>query len=78
MILRTKFDDIKGLQRLNKYACSSNDEIWVHSLDGQIRVDAKSVIGLFCIDYSTPVEIVTGSDIAFKTLSMMFKVDKQC
>lgn len=42
-------------------AYSVPDEVQVRSLDGAIAIDAKSSMGLFALDFSQPVEILTDS-----------------
>lgn len=61
MVLRRKFNSIKELQQLQEFACKADEEVFLHSLDGSIIVDAKSFIGLFSLDFSQDVNVVTES-----------------
>ena len=47
MMIEMQFNSIAQLQRLQEIASSCDDEIFLHSLDDSVRVDAKSFIGLF-------------------------------
>ena len=50
MMIEMQFNSIAQLQRLQEIASSCDDEIFLHSLDDSVRVDAKSFIGLFTLD----------------------------
>ena len=62
MMIEMQFNSIAQLQRLQEIASSCDDEIFLHSLDDSVRVDAKSFINLFTLDFSEPVKIVTESE----------------
>ena len=62
MVITHKFQTIQELQRLQQLACSLPDEVCLRSLEGDILVDAKSLINLFTLDYSKPVQIVTDAE----------------
>ena len=49
MMIEMQFNSIAQLQRLQEIASSCDDEIFLHSLDDSVRVDAKSFIGLFTL-----------------------------
>lgn len=61
MVITRKFQTVKELQALQQLACSVPDEVWVRAEHGE-TVDAKSIINLFTLDYSRPVEIVTDAE----------------
>lgn len=73
MLLKKKLESISDLQKLNKFACSTDSDIGVHANGGEIIVEAKSVVGLFCIDFSQPVELVTEDEDVYKILCKMFR-----
>ena len=62
MSIEMQFNSIAQLQRLQEIAGSCDDEIFLHSMDDSIRVDAKSFIGLFTLDFNQPVKVVTDSE----------------
>ena len=49
-------------QKLQRIACSVPEDVYLHSMDDSIMVDAKSFINLFTLDFSEPVKIVTESE----------------
>lgn len=59
MVIVKKFNDVAELQRLQRLACSVEEDVFLQSMDGSIEVDAKSFINLFMLDLSQPVKIVT-------------------
>ncbi|MEG0321207.1 MAG: hypothetical protein RR606_03325 [Oscillospiraceae bacterium] len=62
MVIVKKFCDVAALQQLQRLACSVPENVFIQSISGDIRVDAKSFINLFTLDFSQPVQIVTESD----------------
>lgn len=69
MIFETRFSSVAELQALQRLACEVVDDVFIHSKDGKVRVDAKSFIGLFTLDFSQPVDIVTESQYVIDKLS---------
>lgn len=63
MIIVKKFNDVSELQKLQRIACSVPEDVFLHSMDDSVMVDAKSLINLFTLDLSTPVKIVTDSEV---------------
>ena len=59
MVTKKRIRNIEQLQKIQALACSSNEEVGIHSEDGAIIVDAKSYIGLFALDFTRPVLIVS-------------------
>ena len=77
MMIEMQFNSIAQLQRLQEIASSCDDEIYLHSMDDSIRVDAKSFIGLFTLDFSKPVKVVPASDyLARKVEHLKHKMEK--
>lgn len=66
MFVTKQFNSVNELQMLQKLACSTNEEVFIHSVDDSIMVDAKSFINLFTLDFSQPVKIVTESAYVIK------------
>ena len=62
MMIEMQFNSIAQLQRLQEIASSCDDEIFLHSLDDSVRVDAKSLHRPFTLDFTSPVKVVTDSD----------------
>ena len=61
MITVKKFNSIEDIQRLQEAACEVDEDVFIHSMDESIMVDAKSFIGLFALDFSQPVQVVSES-----------------
>lgn len=68
MIIEKKFQSVAELQALQSLACQVNEDVFIHSLDDTVKVDAKSFIGLFTLDFSGPVRIVTESQYVAQKL----------
>ena len=69
MIIVKKFNDVSELQKLQRIACSVAEDVYLHSMDDSIMVDAKSFIGLFTLDFSKPVNVVTESPYVIHQLT---------
>lgn len=66
MFIVKQFNSVNELQTLQRIACSVNEDVFIHSMDDSIMVDAKSFINLFTLDFSQPVKIVTESQYVAK------------
>jgi hypothetical protein len=61
MVITKKFNSVDELQKLQRLATQVSEDVYLHSLDDTIMVDAKSFINLFTLDFTQPVKIVTES-----------------
>lgn len=61
MVLEMQFHSIQELADLQRLAAAADRPVYVASPDESIRVDARSFIGLFTLDYTHPVKVVTDS-----------------
>jgi len=59
MITKKRIYNITELQKLQALATKCKDDVTITSEDGAISVDAKSFIGLFALDFTKPVLVVT-------------------
>ena len=59
MITKKRFHNIEELQKLQALANRCPDEVGLHSEDSSVIVDAKSFIGLFALDFTKPVLVVS-------------------
>lgn len=66
MFVAKQFNSVNELQMLQRLACSTDEEVFLHSMDDSVMVDAKSFINLFTLDFSQPVKIVTESRYVIK------------
>lgn len=69
MVLTKKFNSVDELQKLQRLACEVPEDVFIHSVDDSIMVDAKSFINLFTLDFTQPVKIVTESKRVIKAFS---------
>ena len=61
MVLEMQFHSVRELADLQQLAAAADRPVYVASADESIRVDARSFIGLFTLDYTQPVKIITDS-----------------
>ena len=64
MVTTKHFHNIEELQKVQYLATQCPEDVGLHSQDGSVIVDAKSFIGLFALDFSKPV-IVVSEDLDF-------------
>lgn len=69
MVITKKFNSVDELQKLQRMACEVPEDVFIHSEDDSIMVDAKSFINLFTLDFTKPVKIVTESKRVIKAFS---------
>ena len=68
MIIPMQFDSLEELYSLQKLACRVEEPVYVHAPDDSIMVDARSFLGLFPLDFSKPVNVVTDSKYVARKL----------
>jgi len=68
MITKKIIRSISELQAIQNLAVSFNEDVGIHSPDSLTIVDAKSFIGLFALDFSQPVLIVSESQAFHKAI----------
>ena len=61
MVLEMQFHSIQELADLQRLAAVADKPVYVAAADESIRVDARSFIGLFTLDYTQPVKVITDS-----------------
>ena len=59
MTTKKRIYNITELQKLQALATKCKDDVQITSPDGKIAVDAKSFIGLFALDFTKPVLVVS-------------------
>ena len=61
MVLNIDIRTPKDVERLNAEACRVPEVLWVHTDDGRIMVDARSLLGLYaCV--GMPAKLVAEDD----------------
>ena len=61
MVIEKKFNSISEISALQRIASMADKEVYLSNQEETIKVDARSFIGLFALDFSQPVEILTDS-----------------
>lgn len=69
MRIKMKFNSINEIQKVQELACKVDEDVFLHSLDDSVIVDAKSFIGLFSLDFNNEIYVVTESDWIIKKLT---------
>lgn len=59
MVTKKRIYNITELQKLQALATKSKEDVALQSEDGTVTVDAKSFIGLFALDFTKPVLVIT-------------------
>lgn len=57
MICRKQIHCINELQEIQRLAVESPSPVTLISQDGTMRVDAKSYIGMYALDFSQPITV---------------------
>ncbi len=61
MVMNMKFESLADIEALQKLANSVKEPVYLASEDQSLRVDARTFLGLFMVDFSKPVKVVTDS-----------------
>ena len=64
MISKKKINYINELQEIQRLAVECPCDVGLHSVDSSMIIDAKSYIGMYALDFTQPILIVT-EDEAF-------------
>jgi len=59
--MRLKIESLDELEAIQKLAHSAESPVYLASEDESLRVDARTFLGLFSVDFSQPVKIITDS-----------------
>ena len=70
MVLELKFDSISELAELQRLAVQADKPVYIANEDDTIRVDARSFLGLFTLDFSKPLKVVTDSLYVMRRLEI--------
>ncbi len=61
MVITKTFSSGEEILRLRELALYVPDAVLIRSQDGEISLNVKSTMGIYALDFSQPVEIVTDS-----------------
>ena len=59
MVSKKKINYINELQEIQRLAVECPCDVGLHSLDSSIIIDAKSYIGMYVLDFSQPILVVS-------------------
>ena len=71
MVTKKRIYNITELQKLQALATKCKDDVALQSEDGSVTVDAKSFIGLFALDFTKPVLVVTEDKAYHKAIDQV-------
>ena len=70
MVFDCKINSISELADLQQLAAHADKPVYIANEDETIRVDARSFLGLFALDYSKPMKVVTDSLYVIRMLEI--------
>ena len=59
MVTKKKINYIHELQDIQRLAVASDFDVGLHSEDGEMIIDAKSYIGMYALDFTKPILVVS-------------------
>ena len=71
MVIPMQIDSFEELEALQRLACQVDEDVFLHAEDNSIMVGVKSFIGLFTLDFSKPVYLVTESPYVIRKLEIL-------
>lgn len=70
MVFDCKINSISELADLQQLAAHADKPVYIANEDDSIRVDVRSFLGLFAMDYSKPVKVITDSLYVIRMLEI--------
>ena len=77
MVLHMKFDSIAELAMFQQLALQADKPVYIANEYDTIRVDARSFLGLFTLDFSKPLKVVTDSMYMMRRLEIQQRKREQ-
>ncbi len=68
MVMDVKFESLAEVEALQKLASHADLPVYLASQDEALRVDARTFLGLFSVDFSKPVKVITDSMYVIRRL----------
>lgn len=66
-------NSIQDIQRLQRAIVSLGAEAGLHSEDGSVIADAKTFLGLWSLDFSKPVYLISENEALFRLMKNYLK-----
>ena len=70
MVIEKKFNSIEELAAFQRLASMADKDVLIANQDESIKVDARSFVGLFALDFTKPVKIITDSLYVFRMVDL--------
>ncbi len=70
MVIEKKFNSISEISALQRIASMADKEVYLSNQAETIKVDARSFIGLFALDFSQPLKVITDSLYVIRMIEM--------
>ncbi|MCI6256678.1 hypothetical protein [Pseudoflavonifractor sp. HCP28S3_F10] len=70
MVIEKKFNSIEELAAFQRLASMADKDVFIANQDESIKVDARSFVGLFALDFTKPVKIITDSLYVFRMVDL--------
>ena len=70
MVIEKKFNSISEISALQRIASMADKEVYLSNQEETIKVDARSFIGLFALDFSQPLKVITDSLYVIRMVEM--------
>ncbi|BFK85875.1 hypothetical protein INF37_13210 [Pseudoflavonifractor sp. DSM 107456] len=70
MVIEKKFNSISEISALQRIASMADKEVYLSNQEETIKVDARSFIGLFALDFSQPLKVITDSLYVIRMIEM--------
>ena len=61
MVIERNLNSISEISALQRIASMADKEVYLSNQEETIKVDARSFIGLFALDFSQPLKVITDS-----------------
>lgn len=74
MTMNMKFESLTEVENLQRLANTADQPVYLVSGDGSLKVDARTFLGLFSVDFSKPVKVVTDSLYVIRRLEHAARV----
>lgn len=70
MVYDLKINSISELAELQQLAAHADKPVYIANQDDSIRVDARSFLGLFSLNYAKPMKVITDSLYVIRMLEI--------
>ena len=70
MVFQKKFDSLSEIAALQQLAAQADEPVYLTCGDGSVRVDARSFLGMFALDFTKPVQVMTDSVYVIRRLEI--------